>query len=131
MAVKYVRFDGQRVSARWAVVLKRARKDGAKFTVNSGHRTIREQLALFRRNMRWNGRRWVQRPGRPLTAFPTPLAPHIRTGNPAHALDLETPENLAHWLRRRKVHVTFPVSGESWHLEIGLADLTRLWRRYR
>jgi hypothetical protein len=133
MAVHYTRFDGQRVSRRWAVVLKRARKDGIKFKINSGHRTIPEQLALFRQNMQRAGLRWVQRPGRPLTAWPTPLAPHIRTGNPAHALDVQTPgaAELAAWLRRRGIHVAFPVPGEAWHMEVTRRGLTKLWRRYR
>jgi hypothetical protein len=129
--IKYVPFDGARVSKRWAVVLKEARDHGVEFHVNSGHRTMREQLALFKQNMRWTRHGWAQKPGRPLTAFPAPLAPHVRTGNPAHALDLQHPENVAHWLRVRRIHVAFPVSGESWHLEIGLQSLTKLWRRYR
>jgi hypothetical protein len=41
--IHYTRFDGARVSRRWAVVLRRARKNGVKFKINSGHRTMREQ----------------------------------------------------------------------------------------
>jgi hypothetical protein len=131
--IHYTRFDGARVSRRWAVVLRRARKNGVKFKINSGHRTMREQRALFSQNMQRVGVRWVQKPGHALTAWPTPLAPHIRTGNPAHALDVPTPggADLAVWLRRRGIHVEFPVPGEPWHLEVTRRGLTKLWRRYR
>jgi hypothetical protein len=137
MAVRYVRWGSGtvRVSKRWHVVLAAARKDGVVFTLNSGHRTLREQLALFRRNMQRVGLHWAPRPGHPLTAFPTPLAPHIRTGRPDHALDVQQPgvDSLVHWLRvgGRKAHVRFTVPGEGWHIEINADDLTRLWRTYR
>lgn len=136
MAVHYRRFGSVRVSGRWNTVLRAARKDGVKFRVNSGHRTFRAQTSLFRQNMRLSGGRWVQKPGRPLTAFPSPFAPHIRTGRAAHALDVDEHhgdgvDGLTHWLRVRKAHVSFPVRGEAWHLEIDRRDLKRLWKRYR
>lgn len=128
--------NGVRVSKRWRVVLLAARKAGVSFQVNSGHRTIRQQTALFHQNMRLTSSGWVPRPGHPLTAFPTPLAPHIRTGNPAHALDVDVAhgdgaQGLAHWLRQKGAHVSFPVPGEPWHLQIDAADLDALWRRFR
>lgn len=131
MAIRYARFDGKRVSKRWAVVLKRARKDGVRFQLTSGRRSMAEQWGLYRQNM-LNGR---PRPGRPLTAFPSPTAPHIRVGNPAHALDVNALDGgearLQRWLEKKGARPTNPVPGEAWHLELSLRDLTRLWRKYR
>lgn len=133
--MRYTRFHGVRVSKRWYAVLRRAEDAGYKFTLNSGHRTMTEQLSLFRQNMQFVAGRWIRRPGRPLTAKPTPNAPHIRLGRAAHALDVDTTNGgaagLARFLRLRGVHVAFPVPGEPWHLEISEDDLTRLWRQYR
>ena len=134
MAIRYVRFEGVRVSKKWYVVLKRARAAGHhSFKVNSGKRTMREQWALFRQNMRFNGRRWVQRPNHPLTAYPTPTAPHVRIGRADHALDLNNPQDLVIFLESppRNSHPSFPVFGESWHLELPGKELTRLWKKYR
>lgn len=138
MAVNYVRWgdSGVRVSRRWRVVLLAARESGVRFKVNSGHRTMLEQALMFRQNMRLVGGRWVAKPGRPLTAFPTPNAPHIFTGRAAHALDVDEfygdgVKGLAHWLRVRKAHVAFPVKGENWHMVVTGRDLARLWRKYR
>jgi hypothetical protein len=129
--ILYVPFDGVRVSKRWAVVLHQARAEGVRFHINSGHRSMREQWKLYRANMS-NGH---PRPGHPLTAVPSPLAPHVRTGNPAHALDVNSLDGgetrLQKWLERKGVHPTNPVGGESWHLELPRAELTKLWRRYR
>lgn len=136
MAVHYHRFgDGNvRLSGRWNTVLRAAREDGVRFKINSGHRTMREQWALYRQNMS-NGH---PRPGRPLTAIPSPFAPHIRVGRADHALDVDQfygdgIDGLMHWLRnsQNRAHLTRPVHGELWHLEINAADLKRLWRKYR
>ena len=135
--VRYHRYgrNGVRVSTQWLVVLRAADRAGVRFTVNSGHRTMREQARLFRQNMRWNGSRWVPKPGRPLTAFPSPTAPHIRIGNPAHALDASTLDGgerrLEAWLDRPGATAENTVPGEAWHLELSRAELHLLWRRYR
>lgn len=134
--VHYERFAKVRVSGRWNTVLRAARRDGVNFRINSGHRTMREQLALFLNNMRWNGTRWAQRPGRPLTAFPNPLAPHVRTGHAAHALDVDMfygdgVKGLVAWLEEHGAHPTFPVHGEGWHMELSGAELRMLWKRFR
>jgi len=132
MAIAYTRFDGKSVSKRWATVLRQARKEGVRFTLTSGHRTMREQWALYKKNMIRPG---VPKPGRPLTAVPSPTAPHIRVGNPAHALDVNALDGgearLQRWLEQKGTHPTNPVRGEAWHLELSRADLTKLWRRYR
>ncbi|HVM46172.1 MAG TPA: glycoside hydrolase family protein [Candidatus Thermoplasmatota archaeon] len=136
MAVKYVPFDGAKVSRRWRVALVEARRNGVRFRVNSGHRTMAEQRALFERNMHYKDGRWQPKPGRPLTAWPSRTAPHIREGNPAHALDVDVhvgdgAAGLAAWLRKRGVAVSFPVSGEPWHMEISRRDLRRLSNRLK
>lgn len=137
MPVKYFRYgrNNVRVSKRWLVVLRAADRAGVRFTVTSGHRTMREQWRLFRQNMRWDGRRWVPKPGRPLTAYPSPLAPHIRTGRPNHAIDVNTldggEQRLEAWLDRPRINAENTVPGEPWHLELSGWELWRLWRRYR
>lgn len=137
MNIVYTRYgrNSLRVSKRWAKVLRAADRDKVRFTLTSGHRTLAEQTVLFRRNMRWTGLRWVQRPGRPLTAFPTPMAPHIRTGRHAHAIDINSLDGgetrLQKWLERKGAHPSNPVAGESWHLELSGPDLRRLARRLR
>lgn len=135
MVITYVRYgrNSLRVSKRWAKVLRAADKDKVRFTLTSGHRTLREQTALFRRNMRWTGLRWVPRSGRPLTAFPSPAAPHIRAGRHAHAIDVNSLDGgetrLQRWLEREGARPTNPVPGEAWHLELSGRDLKRLARR--
>ena len=136
MAAHYVRFAKVRVSGRWNVVLRRARKAGVRFRVNSGHRTMREQMRLFRQNMQFVGGRWVPRPGKPLTAFPNPFAPHIRSGRAAHALDVDMfygdgVQGLVAWLRKHGAHPKFTVPGEGWHIELSARDLRMLWRKFR
>ena len=136
-AVRYYRYgrNNVRVSKRWLVVLRAADRAGVGFTVNSGHRTMREQWRLFRQNMRWNGWKWVPKPGRPLTAYPSPTAPHIRVGRANHALDVNTLDGgetrLERWLDRPGIDAENTVRGEAWHLELSGRELWKLWRRYR
>jgi D-alanyl-D-alanine carboxypeptidase len=134
MRIKYLPYGSVRVSARWRTVLRAADRDKVRFHVTSGHRSMTEQQALFRQNMRWNGFRWVQRPGRPLTAFPSPLAPHIRSGRHAHAIDVNSLDGgetrLQRWLERHGAHPTNPVPNESWHVELTGRDLKRLAERF-
>lgn len=129
--VHYVPYGTVRVSKRWAVVLRAADKARVRFHVNSGHRTMSEQWALYQQNMSGGH----PKPGHPLTAFPTPNAPHIRVGRSAHALDVNTVDGgesrLQHWLERQGVHPTNPVRGEAWHLELSGSELKRLWKRFR
>jgi len=121
-SVRYRRWDADdRVSEEWHIVLTAARRDGVAFTVTDGHRTLAEQRDRFA---------VFQRDGAPRAARPSPTAPHIRTGRPDHALDVNALDGgagrLAAWLRRKGAGATFPVPGESWHLEVPCADLVRL-----
>jgi hypothetical protein len=112
-------FRGVRVSTYWKTVLEAAEKAGVSFTLQSGQRTMAEQWALWRNPPA----------GTPLVAFPSPNAPHIRTGRQDHALDQGG--GLACWLSKQGAHIMFPVGGEPWHLEINGADLKRLYKKFR
>ena len=126
MTVSYRRWDADdRVSDEWHVVLTRARRDGVAFTVTDGHRTFAEQQQRFDVFLRV---------GRPRAARPSPSAPHIRTGQPDHALDVDSLDGgagrLAAWLRRQGARAHFPVPGEPWHVEVPREDLVRLAARF-
>lgn len=127
-------FQGKRVSRYWFIVLTAAWAAGVRFTLNSGQRTMKEQWALFLQNMVRVGARWVQRAGRPLTAFPSPIAPHIRVGRQDHAVDVDSLDGgetrLQRWLEKQGVHPTNPVRGESWHLELSANELRALAIRF-
>lgn len=126
MAVKYRRWDADdRVSAQWYAVLSAAKADGVRFLVTDGHRTMGEQ------QQRWDT---FQRFGRPVAARPSPTAPHIRSGRPDHAIDVNALDGgagrLAAWLRSHGAGATFPVPGEAWHIEVPREDLERLAARF-
>jgi len=120
-------FQGKRVSPAWKTILDEAVKDGVRFQLNSGQRTMAEQQALYDQNMSGG----VPRPGRPLTARPSPTAPHIKQGHQNHALDVDDVGNgeneLQAWLKRRGVNAVNNVSSEAWHLDpVVEAELLRL-----
>jgi hypothetical protein len=124
-SINYRRWDADdRVSAEWHAVLTAARRDGVAFVVTDGHRTLAEQADRFA---------VFQRDGHPVAARPSPMAPHIRTGRPDHAIDVNALDGgagrLAAWLRRHGAGATFPVPGEAWHIEVPRTDLERLARR--
>lgn len=117
-------FQGKRVSAEWKVVLEAAVDDGVSFRLNSGQRTFAEQAALYRLYQSGRGN---------LAAVPSHTAPHIRTGRPDHALDVDMHvgdgvQGLAKWLRKQGVSVAWTVPGEGWHIETPRDDLERLAR---
>lgn len=118
------RFDGKKVSRDWDTVLTHARRMNVHFRLNSGRRTMGEQMALWRR---------FKRDGHPAAAFPSPTAPHIRVGRQAHAIDVQTPgeTNLQRFLERKGLHPRNTVSGEPWHLEVGERELRRYARGVR
>ena len=125
-------FQGKRVSPAWKTILDEAVKDGVRFQLNSGQRTMAEQQALYDQNMSGG----VPRPGRPLTARPSPTAPHIKQGHQNHALDVDDVGNgeneLQVWLRRHGVEAVNNVPGEAWHLDpVVEADLLQLAGKIR
>lgn len=125
------RFQGKKVSDSWDVILTEAAKY-VRFRLNSGRRTMSEQWALFRQNMIRPG---VPRPGHPLTAVPSPNAPHIRLGRENHSLDVDSyvgdGENaLQRWLNHQGLVMVNDVSTESWHMtEASEARLKRVAAR--
>jgi hypothetical protein len=124
MAVTYRRWDADdRVSAQWYAVLSAAKADGVSFLVTDGHRTMAEQQE------RWN----TFQHGGARAAFPSPTAPHIRTGRPDHAIDVNARDGgagrLATWLHKHGAAASFPVPGEAWHIEVPRDDLERLAKK--
>ena len=132
---EYVPFDGKPVSRAWHSVLTAARRDGVNFHLNSGHRTMDEQRALFAQNMIRPG---VPKPGRPLTAVPDANAPHVRIGRLDHALDVRDEnlfspgggaERLMKWGGQHHIDMNRTVPSEAWHLEASEADLRGFYER--
>lgn len=118
-------FQGRRVSPEWEFVLRAAQDAGVRFRLNSGQRTFAEQAAL---------RRLYEQGRGPLAARPSHTAPHIRTGRPDHALDVDMyagdgVQGLARWLRRQGLPVAWTVPGEGWHIESPRRELERLARK--
>lgn len=128
MGVVYVNYYGKRVSRRWNRVLREADRQGVRFHLNSGHRTMREQWALYNQLGQYH----------PVTnphgaAFPSPKAPHIRPWTAAHALDIDSNDGgetrFERWVERHGVNWMNTVRGESWHGELSTGDLRKLDRK--
>lgn len=124
-------FQGKRVSTYWKVVLDAAWKDGVRFQLNSGQRTMAEQRALVATKGLWS-------PSNPQgAAAPSAHAPHIREGRQDHALDVDTfahgggEAKLQRWLEGHGMKVRNTVPGEPWHMEISAADLSKLYRKFK
>lgn len=118
-------YNGKRVSYKWKVVLKRAAKEGVRFTLNSGQRTMAEQKALVRLKGLWS-------PSNPFgAAAPSPFAPHIRVGHANHALDIDSLDGgetrLEKWVESKGVDWVNTVSTESWHGEVSMDGLNKLY----
>lgn len=65
-----------------------------------------------------------------LAAFPTPFAPHIRTGRFDHAIDFNNAAGVARAAARRGVTLRWTVRGESWHLEADRAELAHYYSKH-
>lgn len=108
-------FDGKLVNNDWYVLLSNARRHGRSFHLNSGKRTLAEQIRLFAQNMYGPGR---PRPNHPLTAVPNPRAPHIR---PNHACDIgynnSNTQQVIDFGHAHGVPLQRTVSTEFWHIE--------------
>lgn len=132
--VKYLPYgNGKRVSTQWHRVLTKADEDGVGFTLTSGHRTEDEQQRHWDAYQRYlRGGPWA-----PVAARPSPNAPHIRTGNPAHALDINSLDGgetrFERWIERQGARIEWmnTVPGEDWHGEVSREDLARLFRKFR
>ena len=117
---RYLPIDGELVSAEWHRVLTDMRADGVHFRVNEGHRTFARQWELYR----------LYRSGRGnLAAYPSPWAPHIRTGRIDHAIDFSNDAAVFAWLASHGLQPRRTVRGESWHIEVTAARLSAYDRR--
>lgn len=134
MPVKYLPYgNGKMVSTQWHRVLTRADRDGVRFTLNSGHRTMAEQKKLHDAYLRYlAGGPWA-----PVAAKPSPTAPHIRVGQPNHALDINSLDGgetrFERWIEAQGASIEWlnTVPGEAWHGEVSREDLARLFRKFR
>lgn len=130
MIVRYVNFRGELVSRAWAIVLHQMEKDLGPVVVNEGHRTIERQQYF------WNCYLCQCCNNGNLAARPTPFAPHIRIGNPAHAIDFADPEPVMKWLSGKGLQPSRPAGAgtarwEAWHIEVPLARLLWFARKYK
>lgn len=107
--VRYLPIDRELVSAEWHAVLMDMRRQGVHFNVNEGHRTMARQWYF------WNNQ---GKPGFNLAAYPSPFAPHIRTGRIDHAIDFSNDLVVMRWLARAGLRPARTVRGESWHIEV-------------
>ncbi len=75
--------------------------------LNEGRRTIAEQWHFYRNQP-------------PLAAFPSPNAPHIKTGRENHDIDVNSfngaARRLANFYESQGINVSFCVGGENWHI---------------
>lgn len=129
MAVRYTLFDGEQVSRPWAAVLSDMRRD-VQFRVNEGHRTLARQRWFYQCMLSKacnNGN---------LAAFPSPFAPHIRSGRADHAVDFDNPEPVVTWLWKAGLKPTRPAGAgtskwEPWHIEVDGRELAAYAKRHR
>jgi hypothetical protein len=119
MVIQYVGIDNEKVSWEWSVLLHDIRDDDhVAFHVNEGHRTMARQTWF-----------WTHQP--PLAAFPSPNAPHIRTGRFWHAIDFNNAEGVRRAAAHRGVTLVRTVRGEEWHLEANADELKKYAARHK
>lgn len=122
MSVTYRAIDNERVSKQWFVLLRDIRfEDNVHFNVNEGHRTMARQWYFWRLYKSGKGN---------LAAFPSPYAPHIRTGRIDHAIDFNNAAGVMWAMRKRGVRCALTVPGESWHVEANASDLQAYWNKH-
>jgi GH24 family phage-related lysozyme (muramidase) len=128
MAVTYRKMyfdsdDREMVSNQWFVLLYNIHKHAdIEFNVNEGHRTMARQAELVAEKGLWHPTR-----NRTGAAAPSSTAPHIRTGRPDHAIDVDGAPALIQAAARRGVTLRRTVPGEPWHLEADTAQLNRYY----
>jgi hypothetical protein len=125
-AIRYKTFDNEKVSDAWYALLTDIRtKDKVNFRLNEGHRTMAKQWYFWRKYKRGQGA---------IAAYPSPHAPHIRTGFRNHACDFRNAEGVRKAAAKRGVTLVRTVRWpngnvrEEWHLE---ARRNELWTYYR
>lgn len=127
MTVTYKPIDGEHVSKEWLSVLSDMRADGVRFNVNEGHRTMARQWYFWRLYRSGAGA---------IAAFPSPFAPHIRTGRIDHAIDFSNDPAVFAWLQAHGLNPTRPVRWpngsvrESWHIEVSASALRSYYAKW-
>ena len=121
MAVTYLPIDGELVSKEWRAILLDMRADGVRFNVNEGHRTMARQWYFWRLYRSGAGN---------LAAFPSPFAPHIRTGRIDHAIDFSNDTAVFAWLQNKGLAPRRTVTGESWHIEVSASNLRAYYAKW-
>lgn len=118
MGVKYVLRDNELVSVEWACCLDYISvHDRVDAIINEGKRTMARQWYF------WNCYLSKRCNNGNLAAFPSPFAPHIRTGRYDHAIDFGNAQQVHDALNRHGVQTSWTVRGEGWHLEANADDL--------
>jgi hypothetical protein len=107
--VKYI-LDTRLTNAQYTICTEAIRRDIIEpEDLNENKRTMAEQ---------WHF--WRNQP--PLAAFPSPRAPHIKSGKVNQAMDGNTHNGairrLADFYRSLDISVAFNVPGESWHMDV-------------
>lgn len=123
MAVTYLPYNGEELSRQiYAVFMAYKADTGVTLVLNEGHRTMARQAALVVEKGLYN----------PITnptgaAWPSPFAPHIRTGRPDHAVDVlwQLWEQFRVWCAAQGIKVSRPMSSEPWHWEFERASLAK------
>lgn len=110
--------DHEMVSNQWFVLLYNIHKYGDhRYNINEGHRTMARQAQLVKEKGLWS-------PSNPTgAAAPSPKAPHIRTGRPDHAVDVDNAALLIDQARKRGVTLRRPIPTEPWHVEADAKEL--------
>lgn len=130
MSVKYIELDfcsrdHERVSREWYYLLHDLHKAGVVFNVNEGHRTLARQRELVRQKGLWSASNPTG------AAAPTVFAPHIRSGNPAHAVDFDNAAGVIAAAKKRGVTLVRTIPTEPWHLEPNATSLAAYARLHR
>lgn len=118
--------DAVLVREYWFTVLTAARKAGVDFHVNDGARTIAMQWERVRKHGLYSASNPTG------AAYPSEGAPHINYEQENHAIDSNGADALVTWLRREGApSADTPLGTEPWHIQIDLAELTRLYLKFR
>lgn len=108
-------YRGKRVSRAHKLVLSAYEWQHGPVQLNQGRRTLAEQWVFWRNYLRY---------GKPLAAYPSPAAPHIKWGRANHALDINAGPNpgqaqhVQRFYLNHHVLAKFNVPGEPWHMDV-------------
>lgn len=117
--------DHEYVSRQWfALLWDITYHDHVNFNVNEGHRTMARQQQLVNELGLYDP---VHNPHG--AARPSATAPHIKTGHPNHALDLDNVQDVINAAQKRGVTLSRTVSTESWHVEPNPDQLARYYKK--